>query len=188
MERVARWAGLEDGGLEHLSLRVESERVVADAIVIGDASAPFGLSYRLTCDGDWRVREVQATLVGADRAISLRSDGHGRWSDAAGQPVPMLDACIDVDIAATPFTNTLPIRRLGLRPGESRDIRAAYLAVPSLELAAVSQRYTRLDASTYRYEGFPPGFSADITVDADGLVVEYPGLFRRVVRPPGKPA
>lgn len=182
MERVARWAGLEDGGLEHLSLRVGSERVAAEAIVIGgDAPAPFGLSYRLTCDGDWRVREAQAAVVGADRAISLRSDGHGRWSDAAGRPLPRLDGCIDVDIAATPFTNTLPIRRLGLRPGESRDIRVAYLTVPALEVTAVNQRYTRLDASTYRYEGYPPGFSADLHVDADGLVLEYSGLFQRII-------
>ena len=42
--------------------------------------------------------------------------------------------CIDVDIRATPFTNTLPIRRLALQPGESRDLRMAFIDVPGLDV------------------------------------------------------
>ena len=55
------------------------------------------------------------------------------------------------------------------------------------------QRYTCLERGEYdgryRYEdeGLFQGFTADLSVDADGLVLDYPGLFRRI-RPNRAPA
>jgi hypothetical protein len=43
------------------------------------------------------------------------------------------------------------------------------------------QRYRCLEAGRlYRYEAVDRSFAADLTVDEDGLVVDYPGLFHRV--------
>ena len=42
------------------------------------------------------------------------------------------------------------------------------------------QRYTRLDDRRYRFELTHGSFTRDITVDADGFVLDYPGLFSRV--------
>ena len=50
--------------------------------------------------------------------LHLESDGEGHWQEN-GKDRPDLHGCIDIDIQATPFTNTLPIRRLGLKTGES---------------------------------------------------------------------
>jgi hypothetical protein len=73
---------------------------------------------------------------------------------------------------------------LGLQPGEAAEIRVAFIAIPSLQLSPALQRYTCLaqhpDHSLYRFESPADDFAADIQVDQDGLVVEYPGLFRRV--------
>ena len=55
-----------------------------------------------------------------------------------------------------------------------------YLAVPSLELSVSPQRYTRLDEHRWRFESLDSGFTAILTVDADGIVTEYEGLFRLV--------
>ncbi len=97
--------------------------------------------------------------------------------------MPGLKGCVDVDISATPTTNTLPIRRLGLRRGESAELVVAYVHVPQLRVGRERQRYGCLEASAnggiYRFEALPSGFAADIPVDADGLVVDYPGLFRQ---------
>jgi len=105
---------------------------------------------------------------------------------ADGEPVPALDGCIDVDISATPFTNTLPIRRLGLKPGEAANLKVAYLAIPEMRVEPARQRYTCLErddqGGLYRYESLDgefAGFTADLPVDAGGLVLDYPGLFRR---------
>ena len=88
--------------------------------------------------------------------------------------------CTDIDIAVTPFTNTLPIRRLNLEVGEAAEIDVVYVTVPDLTLSPAPQRYTRLDDRIYRFESLDSGYTADITVDDHGLVTDYPGLFRRV--------
>ena len=96
-----------------------------------------------------------------------------------------LDGCEYVDISDTPFTNTLPIRRLGLASGESAVISVAYFDGAELQPWPELQRYTCLqqdsDGGLYRFESLDGGFTADLPVDADGLVFDYPGLFRRVL-------
>ena len=96
-----------------------------------------------------------------------------------------LDGCIDVDISATPFTNTLPIRRIHWQVGQSEVFKMVYILVPDLTVNVMRQRYTCVEkteqGATFRYENVDDDFKADITVDQDGLVVHYPGLFERVV-------
>lgn len=79
-------------------------------------------------------------------------------------------------------TNTLPIRRLGLAVGESADIVTVYVDHESFTVTTDPQRYTRLDTDRYLYESRDGDFRREITVDDDGLVVDYPGLFERASR------
>jgi hypothetical protein len=119
--------------------------------------------------------------MGQDPPLELSSDGSGAWLDGRGQPRHDLAGALDVDITATPFTNTLPIRRLGLREGESSTIVAVYVSLPELTVTTNRQRYTCLEPDRrYRYESVDSDFTSELEVDGDGLVVTYPGLFRRV--------
>ena len=80
----------------------------------------------------------------------------------------------------TPFTNTLPIRRLNLKKGQAHDVVTVYVHFPELAISADPQRYTCLEPmKLYRYESLDSDFVREIEVDPDGLVVSYPGLFRR---------
>ena len=181
MDRVVLWVPVEGVGAEHLSVRSTAEGVVAEGVVVGARhGAPYGLRYRVACDALWRVREAVLSLAGEDRRLHLRADGEGNWRDGDGQAVEALRGCVDIDISATPFTNTLPIRRLGLAPSEAREILVAYVAVPALAPEPVRQRYTCLEPGRlYRYEGLFRGYVGELPVDADGLVLDYPGTFRR---------
>lgn len=180
------WSPWSQSGLEHLRLAWDLEGASADGLIVRALEGQaFRAHYVLRCDGQWRVREVRVTLLGSEQpGIHLLADGEGHWTVAGGESVPALDGCIDVDIAVTPFTNTLPIRRLKLQPGESAELKMVYIDVPELHLAAERQQYTCLEArpanGPYRFEALPSGFTADLPVDADGLVTDYPGLFRRV--------
>jgi uncharacterized protein len=102
---------------------------------------------------------------------------------SAKQAFSTLDGCLDLDISRTPFTNTLPIRRVALAPGESTDLLVAYTSVPDLSIRPVRQRYTCLSRTpsdgTYRYEGLESNFTADLLVDEKALVVDYPGIWKR---------
>ncbi len=186
METHVWWTPLEPPGLEQLYL-VESETgVVADGLVLGmEGATPFRLRYQVWMDLDWNVRECLLN-VGERQGQSLHmyADGQGHWTDAEGSTYSSLDGCLDLDISCTPFTNTLPIRRLALTPGESADLLVAYLTVPDLTIRLARQRYTCLSRTTsggvYRYEGLETNFTADLPVDALGLVIDYPGIWKRV--------
>lgn len=179
------WTPLQWPGCEHLTLRLDAEGFFADGLLIAFVEGtPIRLAYQLRCDPAWRARELTMTLSGkeGEKQLELSGDGKGNWSDSSG-PLPGLDSCTDLDINLTPLTNTLPIRRLNLTSGEFRDLRVAYVAVPELSVRPVTQRYTRLtrpEGSTeYRYQS--GAFQADLPVDADGFVLDYPGIWHRHV-------
>jgi hypothetical protein len=189
MMQEIMWLVADGPGLEHLRLASSQSGTVAEGQIITTLfdARPIRLQYMVRCDEQWRVREVRVIAERAPTAVNLRADGEGHWTTDAGDPLPHLDGCIDVDIMATPFTNTLPIRRLGLRPEESAELSVAYVVVPSLEVVVSPQRYTcldsRADGGRYRYEGLDTGYTNELPVDADGLVLDYPGIWQRVWPP-----
>jgi uncharacterized protein len=176
-----RWTWLPDQGegAEEFRFRATATGLSARGHVVATLEgAPLAASYEVTTDAAWATRGVRVEVKGG-AGVDIRSDGAGHWHHASGQAIPELDGCIDPDISMTPFTNTVAIRRLGLRIGEAAEIKVAYILVPDLSLRAAPQRYTRLADRLWRFEGLDIDFSADLTVDEDGFVTEYPGLFRR---------
>jgi hypothetical protein len=180
---VARWQDWDAKGIEHLVLREGTREIVAESVVVGSANdSVFAIRYRVRCDKSWRVRSAEIGIVGSDRKIEIAGDGKGNWSDPSGKPLPKLAGAIDIDLSASPFTNTLPIRRLKLRAGQSAEIVSVYILVPALTMTTDPQRYTCLEPlKRYRYESIDSDFTRDIEVDRRGLVVTYPGLFRRLL-------
>ena len=86
----------------------------------------------------------------------------------------------NIDISGTPFTNTLPIRRnRDWVIGEPRRFNMAWVPLDTLEPFQDGQIYTPLGDNRWRYQAADGSFEAEILVDDDGLVVDYPGLFRR---------
>lgn len=186
---IALWRPWIDDGLEHLRVTRTEERAVADgAIVRALGTTPFRAAYRITCDGDWKFQRVELQVgTDHDRSLVLTSDGNGRWHDADGSELSRLRGCFEIDISATPFTNTLAIGRLQLAVGQSADLLAAYIRLPELTVEAVPQRYTCVERgearSAFKYEGLFRNFTAVLPVDENLLVLDYPQTFRRVRGP-----
>ena len=178
---AARWDAADGTGLEHLNLRPDGDRIVADSVVIGGrGGVPYGVRYRIVCRSDWTV--VSLDIEGTDgRNLHVVSDGNAHWSDADGKHLTALDGCIDVDLAGSPFTNTLPLRRVGLSPEMGPvEFRMLYVPFATFVPTVDEQRYRCVKPGLYRYEAVDRSFAADLTVDEDGLVIDYPQLFRRV--------
>ncbi len=180
---VARWQDWSGKGIEHLVLEEDADEIVAEAAILGSIDDEnFAARYRILCDGSWRVTELEVSQIGDDHWIELSSDGAGNWLDASANPLPELKGALDIDISVTPFTNTIPIRRLRLARGQSAEILVIYVQMPGLSLATDRQRYTCLEPGRrYRFESLDSDFKRDIEVDDHGLVVTYPDLFRRVL-------
>jgi hypothetical protein len=180
--RTIRWSAWDgcEAGMEHVEISPLEGGIEFSGVVIGrDENARFGLTYRVKVDSTWRTREARLRTA-SGRRLHLEGNGQGLWR-VNGAENPTLQGCLDIDIQASPVTNTLPIRRLGLKAGEGLEIRLCYIAVPSLELFPHRQRYTAVTpAKLYRFESLDSGFAADLPVDEDGLVLDYPGLFRRL--------
>lgn len=169
-------------GLEHLLL---SENV-ADSIILAfdEQHGPFRLSYRLNWDKLWRLRDADMAVETESftRSLTLKTDGQGHWRHGDGRAISDLDGCIDIDIWPTPFTNSFPIWREPMAVGERREFRTVWLCAPELTVCAQPQAYTRLDDRLYLFENLDgSGFHAKLPVDEDGIVLDYPDLFRRVI-------
>jgi hypothetical protein len=178
-----RWEWLPDqgSGSEVFEYEASSTGHVLRGRIVADLDgAAIEASYAVEADTAWRTRRVRVEIANLGRVLEMSANGIGRWSDAGGTWIPALDGCVDVDISLTPATNTLPIRRLNLPVGEGADIKVAYVLAPELSLRAGPQRYTRLGAKLWRFTGLDINFTADISVDEDGFVVDYPGLFHRI--------
>jgi len=182
MRMTVMWEGTAFPSLEHCRIDIGDEGIKVHGMVVALDGGPIRFEYRIACDVSWTVRRLQVAELESGIELTFVSDGDGHWSDGTGEPLPAFDGCVDVDLTATPFTNTLPIRRLGLEPGDARDLRILYVLLPAMEARPANQRYTCLEwgeaGGRYRYES--EDFSVDLPIDPDGLVRDYPGYWRRV--------
>ena len=65
---------------------------------------------------------------------------------------------------------------------ERQIIEVIYFDIFEKEIKLVKQVYTRLTSVQYVYENYDGSFKANIIVDEQGLVVEYPGLFEMTTK------
>jgi hypothetical protein len=181
--KVIRWQGLAGSEREHLVLTESADRITAESIYMSRGGADsYAVYYRLVCDLSWFTLEVETRVIGSNTRLFLRRDSDsGAWLDENDKELTELAGTIDVDISISPFTNTLPIRRLALGQGESGDITVAYIKLPESEVQADPQRYTRIAKDKYLFESVDTEFQSQIEVDEHGIVVEYPDWFARIV-------
>lgn len=160
-------------------------RRIHGAEVAFDDDAMWGVRFDLDVDDSWTTLSMDTEVVRDGRAsrLLLERGPDGIWR-VDGSPAPDLDGCTDVDITSTPFTNTLPIRRLDLSVGDTRVIKAAWLEVPELTVRPMDQRYTRLPPEgvddRYVYQSLPDGSTYELVVDPDGVVIDYERIAVRV--------
>jgi uncharacterized protein len=182
LKRAVVWKSLLIDGRDYCGLWRTAEGWLLKGTVVGvlKDQRPMLASYEIHCDENWLTHRVQVECtVGNDaKTLSLRVEKRGVWH-STGQELRDIQGCDVVDLAVTPATNTLAIRRLSLQVGSSESIIAAWVKFPDLTVKPLSQRYTRLDQNTYHYAS-NTGFSAGITVDDLGLVTTYAGGWERI--------
>lgn len=167
------WHGIRTPSVERLSVSHDADIQVASVV----ETEGQRYTYSAALSADW-VFETLNLQAGDGRTLTLTRHRDGVWH-VNGRETPELSPALDIDLSCSPFTNTLPFRRLNLPVGASADIAAAYVETPALRVFPDPQRYTRLAVDRYRFDSLDSDFSCDITVDSDGFVLEYPGLFRR---------
>ena len=145
---------------------------------------PWSTRFSVVVDARWETRSCFVEVLGGDGLdrVTLTADALGRWT-LDGRDWADLEGCHDVDVSISPLTNTLVVRRLALEVGEERRLDVAWLDVPSLAVARVTQTYRREPDGPHgaQYVYADPTYgSFAFTVDPLGVVREYQGLFARV--------
>jgi hypothetical protein len=187
--RMLVWAGVD-------CLRLEAARVVlgerglrATGSVVNapqEGVEAYSASYSLATDEDgvaqrltvrtaWAQGEQHVTVTRSEESVWLVDHGQGAARTHFG-------GALDIDLALSPLFNALPIRRLGLhRDAAQHDLPVVFVALPSLEVCQVAQTYRTVSlGEPLAVCTSSDSWEAELTLDTDGLVLEYPGLARRV--------
>jgi hypothetical protein len=196
--RAVAWVKDDPFGVEFAEIRIVAEHMTASGVAIGTAPVHYRLDYELETREGFMTARLRATTRGDGwrRELDLRRDGDGTWSvtadeegdvdlpPAGGDAAPFVDA-VDCDLGLSPVTNMMPILRHGLLGGGGPiEFTMAWVDVPALAVRADGQRYRHLrsaaDRHEIRFEALDGTFTADITVDTDAVVLDYPGIARRL--------
>lgn len=192
-------------GMEQAEVVIGAGGLEARSVAIGSSPVPYRLDLDLAVDHGWVTQRLALQVVGDrwSRSLALDRDLDGSWRGTwteFGAPPPAVDgarpadaiepheipgAVVDVDVEWSPLTNVMPIRRLGLTAaGAAGRFTMAWVAVPSLAVTLDEQHYTLLGVDDgdvcARFESGDGLFAAVLRCDADGVVLDYPGIARRV--------
>jgi hypothetical protein len=170
------WHGDPEWRQELCELRLRDDGLVATGAQLGSTPSPYRAAYELEARGAWVTRRLRVE-VGGVGSLELRHDGKGTW--AGVENAAELEGALDCDLAFSPLTNLMPIRRHALheQPG-TVDFAMAWVSLPDLKVHRSGQRYEHLEPGLVRFSD-DDGFTADLELDADGLILTYPGLARR---------
>ena len=180
---VIVWQRLDEPGFEWCSVQPlgGGGRRIEGVALVALERVPRRVDYTIEVDEGGRTRRaaIRSAGAGTHQSLELEANGAGAWRRNDAVIIDSPD-CLDIDLGFSPVTNSLPIWRLGLAPGDSREIRVAWVLFPSLEVVEGRQTYERLGEATWRYRS--AGFEADLTVGSDGLVDDYAGYWRAIAR------
>jgi uncharacterized protein len=197
------WQRRDTSGAEHTLVDARTGLYARGTVLAVDPVA-YTCRYELQTDPGWVTSRFDVSTEGAGWARTLRLElAAGRWRattseqgnldavlTARGHPsagLPgtedpdLLYGAFDVDLTGSPLTNTLPIRRLNLvkaETGVAHRISVAWVLLPSLEVVQADQIYTPLGEGLVRFA--TETFSADLVLDDDGFVADYPGLAKLI--------
>ena len=180
------WRWVKSTGLERFELLQSPSQWILRGTILtltdtGAQAKPVEVRYEIFCDDRWLTKRASISIreASGERKLEINVD-NGAWFEN-GRTNQTVRGCVDIDLGWTPSTNTLPIRRLRLKDGEaSGTITAAWVRFPELKVEPLPQEYVRLDERRYRYSSRGGAFVAELSVDDQGMVVDYEGLWSRV--------
>lgn len=176
--RRALWQRLDLPGIEWCEWEdAASGSALRGVALVSLSDEPWRIDYALELDAQDRARRVVLAAQGpqGDRRVEVLASGRGSWTVNAARRQD-LDECLDVDLGFSAATKPLPVWRLGLGVGESRDLDVALLTFPALELRRTRLSYRRVAEARYVYRSGP--LQAELVLDADGLVESCDGGWR----------
>ncbi|WP_286275068.1 putative glycolipid-binding domain-containing protein [Mycobacterium antarcticum] len=187
---ILTWRAHDVPRMESVRVQLSGKRIKAYGRIVAAATAThpaFSASYDLVTDdgGATKRLSLTVTLAERERQLNIARDEENMWlvqdKQNQGMRLPH-DGALDVDVIYSPFFNALPIRRTGLHErGESITLPVVYVRLPDLtvETATIDYSSEAPDPSA-GIKLKSPVAETTVTVDADGFILDYPGLAERI--------
>ncbi|MFI9505613.1 putative glycolipid-binding domain-containing protein [Nocardia sp. NPDC052566] len=183
---ILTWRAHDATRMESVRVTLNGNRIRAAGRMIGGETADhpaFSASYDLVTDENGVTKRLSlrsTTAATGERHASIARDEENYWLvDAGGTHVRSTFAgALDVDVVLSPFFNTLPIRRFGLQNAVGDvQVPVVYVRLPDLLVQEASLTYS---SAADGISVLSPVSSATVRVDADGFLLDYPGLAERI--------
>ncbi len=160
-------------------------------LVRAGAAGEFTTSYRLVLGTDGTVARLSLTAAtaGRERHLTMNRNEDGFWllDTGSGSTRSEFGGAVDIDLAYSPLFSMVPIRRLGMhREVGEHLLPVVFVSLPDLVVTPAEQRYRTTatvgdnGAGQALVELTGGGVTAQLVVDADGVVTHYPGVAHRV--------
>jgi hypothetical protein len=184
--KILTWSAHDCARMESVRVQLSGKRIKAYGRLVSAATddAPaFSASYDLVTDekGGTKRLSLTVTMAERERQLSIARDEENMWviQQHSGQTSRSeFGGALDVDVLFSPLFNALPIRRIGLHEqSESVTVPVVYVRIPDLEVAPATISYTSTGDGIKLHS---PVADTTVTVDADGFILDYPGLARQI--------
>lgn len=180
------WLGADVPRLEGARIVLGERRMRATGALVSAATddrPAYSATYSLSTGESGVVSRVSVRAVNAagERQVTLNRSEEGIWLVDHGQGAERNDfeGAVDVDVEWCVLFNAVPVRRLGLHQGSAEHtLPVVYVRLPDLSVQLVRQTYAADHGSAVSFRH--GDFNAELTVDEHGIVVDYPGLSRRI--------
>ncbi|ORJ52591.1 putative glycolipid-binding domain-containing protein [Mycobacterium simiae] len=181
------WRAPDISRMESVRVQVSGRRIKATGRIVAaatDTNPAFGAFYELQTDDSGATKRfgLTITLAERERQLAIARDEENMWmiTDHQGERREGYQGALDVDVVFSPFFNALPIRRLGLHEhADTTTLPMVYVNVPEMSVTPATVSY----ASEGRLDGIKlrsPVADTTVSVDADGFILDYPGLAERI--------
>lgn len=180
MQNNIIWEGLNDESIENCNVLTNDDGYeVNSTISVCLEDNICNIEYHLKTNKNWESQYCKITnCYGIEnKTLELQRLPGNKWM-INGSEEAEYNGFDGLDISVTPFTNTLIVNRRQLREEESINMRIIYIDPLKMQCEPIAVRYTKLSESEFEYENLTSGFNVVLDVDDDGLVINYPRLFK----------
>ena len=192
------WRAQDVSRMESVRVQLSGERIKANGRIVAAATATnpaFGAYYDLQTDESGATKRLglTVTLAERERQLSIARDEENMWllTDHQGESRAGYNGALDVDLVFSPFFNAAAdsaARACTKRRIRSR-CRWSTWNVPDMSVTAAIVNYTSAGDGSAGIKLRSPVADTTVSVDADGFIVDYPGLGRAdLIIPPARPA
>lgn len=187
---VHTWQGADPARLESVRALISGSRLRASGRLIAAAdpdSEPYSVSFDASfgdADAAGRVL-LRTTTADHERQLALTRTEEGVWLVDRGAEAERadFDGAVAVDVVGAVTFTALGVRHLGLHGAEGdHEIPVVSVSLPDLAITVVRHAYrtVALDADGATIDLTRDGATSRVRVDADGVVVDFPGIATRL--------